>query len=168
LAQNGNVFLRSAAAVTWTASEHDLGSGASCNEGYSATESSSGRGVALAQAEAYFDCAGDWQHCEPLAMWQPRWRARLRRAEPWGALLADLDLDARFYASQQIGRQIQSLVAQGIVGTDAHAAELLWLHLRSSELPRVQDVLGVEHPDEARNPLRTFLKDHANEYAASY
>lgn len=167
LAQNGNVFLRSAAAVTWTASGRDPGSGALSNGRYSATESSNG-GVALAQAEAYFDCAGDWQHCEPVAMWQPRWRARLRRAEPWGALLAELGLDGRFYASQQIGRQIQSLVAQSIVGTDAHAAELLWLHVRSSELPRVQDVLGVEHPEEARNPLRTFLKDHANEHALLY
>jgi hypothetical protein len=60
-AQNGNVYLRSAA---------QLASGV------------------VAHAEMYFDCDETWERCVAQAAWQPRWRARLRRVRPLSRLLA--------------------------------------------------------------------------------
>jgi hypothetical protein len=42
-----------------------------------------------AQAEMYFDCTDQWNasSCKSLAMWRPRWRARLRRVQPLADLL---------------------------------------------------------------------------------
>jgi hypothetical protein len=42
-----------------------------------------------AHAEIYLDCPGKrWMDCKPNAMWQMRWRARLRRIQPVERLVA--------------------------------------------------------------------------------
>ena len=42
-----------------------------------------------AQAEMYFDCTGNWASCDPNAMWQVKWRARLRRIQPLDRMAGD-------------------------------------------------------------------------------
>jgi hypothetical protein len=43
--------------------------------------------VGTAEAEIYWDCEGDWTACKGLAMWQMRWKARLRRYHDPGEML---------------------------------------------------------------------------------
>jgi hypothetical protein len=42
-----------------------------------------------AQAEMYFDCRDTWVGCDSTAMWQVRWRARLRRIQPLNRMVSD-------------------------------------------------------------------------------
>ena len=89
-AMNGNVFLRSFARVEQATplARSDL-------RGIQVADLTPNNAPAmpaaepvLAHAEAYFDCEGDWRECKGNAMWQLRWRARLRRVQPLGALAA--------------------------------------------------------------------------------
>ena len=89
-AMNGNVFLRSFARIeqaTPLASRDLRGiqvADLTPNNAPAAPEAD----PVLAHAEAYFDCQGDWRSCKGNAMWQLRWRARLRRVQPLDALAA--------------------------------------------------------------------------------
>ena len=87
-AMNGNVFMRSFARVDHAAAlaRRDT-RGISVASGAAQAAAPDLDGV-LAHAEVYLDCKGDWQACKGDAMWQLRWRARLRRVQPVRNLLA--------------------------------------------------------------------------------
>jgi hypothetical protein len=89
-AMNGNVFLRSFARI-----EQDTPLASRDLRGIQVADLTPNNAPAapeadpvLAHAEAYFDCEGDWLLCKGNAMWQLRWRARLRRVQPLQALAA--------------------------------------------------------------------------------
>jgi len=89
-AMNGNVFMRSFARI-----EHDAPLMGRDLRGIQVADltpnnapAARATDPALAHAEAYFDCDGDWSACKGDAMWQLRWRARLRRVQPLRALAA--------------------------------------------------------------------------------
>ncbi len=69
-AKNGNVHFRSTALVA----------------PFARAEEKTNAGV-WAHAETYFDCADRWERCAPNALWQLRWSSRLRRVQPFAALL---------------------------------------------------------------------------------
>jgi hypothetical protein len=48
--------------------------------------------IAIAQAEFYYDGSGSWDGLKEDAMWNMRWRARLRRVRPPGQLGAALNV----------------------------------------------------------------------------
>jgi hypothetical protein len=89
-AVNGNVFMRSFAQVekskTMVAADDrvlevaDLGK----TGGLAAIDEDQ----IVAHAEIYLDCAKRWMDCKSNAMWQMRWRARLRRIQPAERLVA--------------------------------------------------------------------------------
>jgi len=90
-AVNGNVFMRSFAQIEKTRAMApiddqvlevaDLGQ----NGGLAAIEDDQ----IIAHAEIYLDCdAARWMDCKSNAMWQMRWRARLRRIQPAERLVA--------------------------------------------------------------------------------
>jgi hypothetical protein len=89
-AMNGNVFLRSFARI-----EHATPLAGRDLRGIQIADLTPNNAPAtpaaepvLAHAEAYFDCEGAWDECKDNAMWQLRWRARLRRVQPLRALAA--------------------------------------------------------------------------------
>jgi hypothetical protein len=89
-AVNGNVFMRSFAQIekeTPLQSRDDKGLeiadlGQRGNVTPVTTEE------VTAHAEMYFDCDQEWSGCRPNAMWQLRWRARLRRVQGFENLVA--------------------------------------------------------------------------------
>lgn len=89
-AVNGNVFMRSFAQV-----EKDTPMATRDDKGLEVADGSrSGNVQALEQeqitahAEIYFDCDQKWMGCKSNAMWALRWRARLRRVQPFDRLAA--------------------------------------------------------------------------------
>jgi hypothetical protein len=89
-AMNGNVFMRSFARVESATplAQRDL-RGVQIAD--LTPDNAPGAGApdpVLAHAETYFDCEGDWSACSGKAMWALRWRARLRRVQPFRNLAA--------------------------------------------------------------------------------
>lgn len=85
-AANGNFFMQS-----WGMSFQDppnlarddkgleVGDGARTGNLVATKTDEAGGTMGSAQAEMYWDCDADWAGCKGNAMWQMRWRARLRR-----------------------------------------------------------------------------------------
>jgi hypothetical protein len=89
-AMNGNVFMRSFARVEQTPrlAQRDLRGIQIADLTPDNAPGAAETDPILAHAETYFDCEGDWDACSGSAMWQLRWRARLRRVQPMQALAA--------------------------------------------------------------------------------
>ncbi|MGC4093352.1 MAG: hypothetical protein QM756_36760 [Polyangiaceae bacterium] len=88
-AMNGNVFMRSFANVehAQALAQRDL-RGVQVASAHADTPAAAEAEPVLAHAEVYLDCEGAWDSCSGNAMWQLRWRARLRRVQPLRNLAA--------------------------------------------------------------------------------
>jgi hypothetical protein len=89
-AMNGNVFMRSFSHVkqATTMADRDLRGIQVADLTPDNAPAATQADPVLAHAEVYLDCAGDWMKCKGNAMWQLRWRARLRRVQPLRNLAA--------------------------------------------------------------------------------
>lgn len=89
-AVNGNLFMRSFGRVSMPA-DTSLTDGVL--DAVDGTRTGNVSGVetepVAAHAEMYFDCEGNWFACGRDAMWQLRWRARLRRVQSLDNLATD-------------------------------------------------------------------------------
>jgi len=90
-AVNGNMFMRSFAQVDKDrpmAERDDRGLEIADGKQTGNLEPLAPADEINAHAEIYFDCHARWMGCRSNAMWQLRWRARLRRVEPLERMLA--------------------------------------------------------------------------------
>ena len=89
-AVNGNVFMRSFAQVekkqSMAANDDEVLQVADLSR--TGTVQPIEQDQIVAHAEIYLDCAARWMDCKSNAMWQLRWRARLRRIQPFERLVA--------------------------------------------------------------------------------
>jgi hypothetical protein len=90
-AVNGNYFMRSFGQVakdTPMLERDDRGLEVADGRGSGNLEQATPAPEITAHAEIFFDCGGNWMSCKTEAMWQLRWRARLRRVQPLQKLLS--------------------------------------------------------------------------------
>lgn len=113
------------------------------------TESGTGR----AQAEVYFDCNEEWHECEANALWQMRWRARLRRARSFSGAE---------HGSTHAGTALEELsVVHEATGGPVLSAKVLAHPLRPlRDTPQFQAMLrrSSKGKDSA---LHQFIRDRA-------
>jgi len=89
-AVNGNVFMRSFSQVEKNKrmAGHDDQLVSVADLGKTGVTEPIADDQITAHAEIYLDCGKRWMECKPDAMWQMRWRARLRRIQPVERLVA--------------------------------------------------------------------------------
>lgn len=131
---------------------------------------------AVAHAEVFFDCADVWNNCRATALWEPNWRARLRRVRSFRSLLAPVEsndgstrADARVDAERRdrATRQLDALrsAPDGLESLDALDArpELLIEPEPIAGTRAYQLLDSAPHEEAGARALAAFVARHAND-----
>lgn len=104
-----------------------------------------------AHAEFYSDCKGNWTDCMGKAMWETRWRARLRRVHPMDKLLGTI-----------VEPVLNAIVAKFVFEKVAEAGDATIDKLRIPKIivPRLKDTAGFR---DLKDQFQLFLnRSHVN------